>query len=121
MSSFYSFRFLFKEHIKQRDRIHHLLHARITHAGKDGVLERIERLEDSIEKASREIAATDSDKIEARIVSLREMLAALNDGSLPADKVNIILKQFIDRIEYTNYAPPRTRKNDIRLDVFLLS
>ena len=83
--------------------------------------ERIERLEDSIEKARREIAATDSDKIEARIVSLREMLAALNDGSLPADKVNIILKQFIDRIEYTNYAPPRTRKNDIRLDVFLLS
>ena len=48
--------------------------------------ERIERLEDSIEKARREIAATDSDKIEARIVSLREMLAALNDGSLPADK-----------------------------------
>lgn len=82
---------------------------------------RIARLEESIADAEREIATIDVDRVSGRIYSLNEMVAAIRDQSLTAAQVNAILKSFIDRIEYTNFAPPKTRQHDIRLDIFLKS
>ena len=88
---------------------------------QDNENKRIARLEESIADAEREVGTMDVGKISGRIYSLNEMVAAIRDQSLTAAQVNAILKTFIDRIEYTNFAPPRTHQNDIRLDIFLKS
>lgn len=83
--------------------------------------DRIARLEKSIVEVKARVDERDRSHIEQRAVNLKAMMRAVSDGSIPPDKLNIILKEFIDRIEYTNNAPRGARENDIHLDIFLRS
>lgn len=80
---------------------------------------RIESMEGAIAEMERQLSEFDSATTEARIVGIHEMLEALEDDSLTPKQVNAILKQFIERINYYNDAPPRVHQHIIRLDVFL--
>ncbi len=49
--------------------------------------------------------------------TIKEAIRMLQDDDVPAAEKNSALKSFIDRIEYENHTPPRSRKYDIRLNV----
>lgn len=61
----------------------------------------------SVEKRTpRQLAAT-----------IKDAVRMLQDDAIPAAEKNAALKAFIERIEYENHTPPRSRRYDIRLKV----
>lgn len=52
---------------------------------------------------------------------VRDAIRLLKSPDVDADIKNAALKSFIDRIEYENFTPPRSRDYDIRLKVILKS
>ncbi len=80
---------------------------------------RIAALEESIAAKEAELAASSATDTKAKIAHLRTMMEAVRDDSLTAEQLNSVLKQFVDHIDYWNDAPPRTRQQLVRLDIFL--
>lgn len=80
---------------------------------------RIAALEESIAAKEAELAASSATDTKARIAHLRTMMEAVRDDSLTPEQLNSVLKQFVDHIDYWNDAPPKTRQQLVRLDIFL--
>ena len=80
---------------------------------------RIAALEESIAEREAELAASSATDTKEKIAHLRTMMEAVRDDSLTAEQLNSVLKQFVDHIDYWNDAPPRTRQQLVRLDIFL--
>lgn len=80
---------------------------------------RIATLEESIAEREAELAASSATDTKEKIAHLRTMMEAVRDDSLTAEQLNSVLKQFVDHIDYWNDAPPRTRQQLVRLDIFL--
>lgn len=76
----------------------------------------------SIEKAiADELAAMpDVESIEKQMVTCADVMEVLLDDEVSAKEKNDFLKSVIDHIDYYNDAPPRVRKQAIRLEVFFL-
>ena len=53
------------------------------------------------------------------VVDLRDAISMLKDPSLPAAEQNRTLRRIIERIEYSNDAPPTVGEHNIQLDIFL--
>ena len=53
--------------------------------------------------------------------TLREAIRLLEDDDVDAEKKNVALKAIVERIEYENFTVPRSRRYDIRLDIYLKS
>lgn len=60
----------------------------------------------------------DESTIKAQMVLCSEILDTLLDETLDAKAKNDMLREWIDHIDYYNDAPPRVRRNEIRLDIF---
>lgn len=59
------------------------------------------------------------DEIKAKMATIAEIIATIEDEKIPPAEMNRILREFIEYIDYFNYAPRRKRKNDIVLEIKL--
>lgn len=75
-------------------------------ANKEALEKRLHKLEKETVPSPKELVFT-----------IRGALTKLRDESVPVEAKNAALKSFIDRIEYTNDAPPRSRTDDIHLNI----
>ena len=89
----------------------------------DEFRERKEASEETIEKLRERKAELEVEKPTPKQMAakVREAIRLLESPDVDADAKNASLKAFVDRIEYENFTPKRSRKYDIRLDVILKS
>lgn len=74
----------------------------------------------AIEKNMAEQLASipDEETIAEQMTTCGAVLDTLLDDSLSVRAKNDLLRKWIDHIDYYNDAPPRVRRNEIRLDIF---
>lgn len=86
---------------------------------RNAIDERIAKIEESIEREGRSLPEEDHE-IAERMVTCAEIIDTLQDESVSNDDKNAFLKEWIDRIDYYNDAPRRTRHNELRLEIFFV-
>lgn len=81
----------------------------VAKAGMESIVRRI---------AEEQEAMPSEDVVMEQLTTCGAVLDTLLDESLSAAEKNAMLRQWIDHIDYYNDAPPRVRRNEIRLDIF---